>query len=67
MKGRLCALLPLIVGEGVDGLELDGVLRFVHAELTAAFFSAVLKLSYSDTPYWRCKIHTTEFILYVLV
>lgn len=33
--------LPLMVGEGVDELELDGVLRFVHTELTAAF-SAVL-------------------------
>lgn len=42
VKGRLCAVLPLMVGEGVDGLELDGVLRFVHTELTAAFFSAVL-------------------------
>lgn len=49
-------VLALIVGEGVDGLELDGVLRFVHAELTAAFFSAVLKLSYSDTPYFAMRI-----------
>lgn len=31
-----------MVGEGIDELELDGVLRFVHTELTAAFFSAVL-------------------------
>lgn len=37
-----CVVLPLTVGEGVDGLELDGVLRFVHAVLTAAFFSAIL-------------------------
>lgn len=38
----LCVALPLMVGEGVDGLELDRVLRLVHTELTAAFFSAVL-------------------------
>lgn len=42
----------MIVGVGVDGPELDGVLRFVHiAELTAAFLSAVLKFSYRDAPY----------------
>lgn len=41
-EGSLCVVLPLMVGEGVDGPELDGVLRFVHTELTAAFFSAVL-------------------------
>lgn len=41
-KESLRVVLPLMVGEGVDGLELDGVLRFVHTELTAAFFSAVL-------------------------
>lgn len=35
-------VLPLMVGEGVDGLELDGVLQFVQAEPTAAFLSAVL-------------------------
>lgn len=33
--------LPLVVGDGVDALEPDGVLRLVHAELTAAFFRAV--------------------------
>lgn len=60
-------MLPLIVGEGVDVLELIGVLRLVQAELTAALFSAVLKFSYSDTPYWRYKKHTAEFILYVIV
>lgn len=53
VKGRLRDVLPLMVGDGVDGLELDGVLRFVHTELTAALFSAVLKFSYSDAPYWK--------------
>lgn len=40
-----------MVGEGVDELELDVVLRFVHTELTTAFFSAVLKLEYNAAPY----------------
>lgn len=35
-------LLPFMVGDGADGLELDGALHFVHAELMAAFLSAVL-------------------------
>lgn len=59
-KGSLRVVIPLMVGEGVDGLELDGVLRFVHTELTAAFFSDVLKFSYNDTPYWKCKKHIPE-------
>lgn len=41
-RSCVCAALPLMVGDGVDGLELDGVLRLVHTELTAAFLSAVL-------------------------
>lgn len=48
---RLRVVLPLMVGEGVEELELDGVLRFIHTELTAAFFSAVLKLEYNAAPY----------------
>ena len=49
-----------MVGEGVEGLELDGVLRFIHAELTTAFFSAVLKFSYRDLPYWKWWEHSTD-------
>lgn len=50
----------LMVGDGVDWLEPHGVLRLVQAELTAAFFSAVLKLSYSDAPYFAIRIPVTH-------
>lgn len=49
-----------MVGEGVDGLEQDGALRFVHTELTAALFSAVLKFSYNDAPYFAIRMPVTH-------
>lgn len=44
-----------MVGEGVDELELEEVLRFAQTELVAAFCSAVLKFSCSATPYCKYK------------
>lgn len=52
--------LALMVGDGVDWLELDGVLRLENIELTAAFFSAVLKFSYSKAPYFAMRIPVTH-------
>lgn len=63
VKEKLHVMLPLTVGEGVDWLELDGVLRFVHTELEA-FISAVLKFSYSDAPYLKKKKKTTRFCIF---